>query len=82
MNDRKLSALHVTAAVCWIAGLVLVMLDLFRLAHVHPLGLVVIGAAMTLNVRGFLCHMEQRAERAFDVGREVGRDEVSQLTRR
>lgn len=82
MNDRKLSAIHTAAAVCWGVGLLLVVLDLLHLAHVHPLGLVVVGAAMTLNNRGFLCHVEQRRLRVFELGRQAGRAEVNQLMRR
>lgn len=80
MSDRNLSALHVAASVLWALGLLLAVADVVGLVRVAPLGLVAVGGAMTLNVRGFLCHMEQRLRRAFYA---AGRDaEVSQLTRR
>lgn len=82
MSDRRFSALHTAATFLWIIGLALIAADLTRVAPTHPLGLLSAVGAMTLNTRGFLCHLEQRTDRAFDVGRNIGRDEVSQLTRR
>ena len=82
MSDRNLSAMHVIATALWCSGLLLIVIDLLDVADLDSLAAVTVAAGAVLNVRGFLCHMEQRTERAFDVGREVGRDEVSQLTRR
>ncbi len=69
--ERPVSIVHATAVAFWIAGLLLIVADLFAAWRTSDLGLFVAGVGGVLTIRGYLCHLHDREVRAFELGRDV-----------
>lgn len=76
MQDKEVSIRSVIAVMLWVGGTVLVALDLlltrYRIGH---FGLVCVGGAMTLQVRGYFCRLHRRMSEVFTMGRDYERGE-------
>ncbi len=70
MNDRSIPVTAAIAALLWVAGLALILVDIATSSETSHLGLYSTGAAAVLTIRGFLCQMNVREREAFEFGRE------------
>ncbi len=70
MNDRSIPVTAAIAALLWVAGLALILVDIATSSGTSHLGLYSTAAAAVLTVRGFLCQMQVRELEAYELGRE------------
>lgn len=70
MHDTYIAADRVLATVLWTAATGLILLDVVTSINTGDVGILLVGGAGTLSVRGEIRRLEGRERRAFDLGRE------------
>lgn len=90
-SERKFSAVHVYAMAFWVAGGAAILLNiLFFSVPLGQAGLFCAGIGGVLNIKVFIYHhhvemleayrdSEERERNAFELGRDVGRDNVRSM---
>lgn len=74
MEDVRLSASWVMSALCWIVGIVLVVLAALTETHVAPIGLVFVAGGVTLSIKGFFHRLWECEVTAFRLGQQAERE--------
>lgn len=70
LDDRSVSFTLASSLLLWIAGLVLVVVDIFVEPQLVGLGLFSAGAGGVLTIRSYFCALSRREQNAFELGRE------------
>lgn len=83
MQDKEVPIRAVIVIVMWVLGVSMVVANLLlpEDVKVGQLGLVTVGGAMVLQIRGYFCGMHKRLTDVFQMGREFerGADKVRAL---
>ena len=74
-EEREVAVRTVVAVALWGIGIGFVLVQIFTPFRVGQVGLVCVGGAMVLNVRGYFSRLDGQMRDAFQLGRDFERGE-------